>query len=185
MTNQTILIGEDTDLLIPLCFHVTDSCHDIFFQSEKRRGMKRNPRCWNIKHVQTILGKKTCNNLLFAHAILGCDTTSRVFGLGKGVALKYIHTDSCFIKKATVFSDEKSTEDSIIHAGEAALVCLYKVKPGETLDELRLQWFHQKVATSTSFVKPEHLPPTSSAAKYHSLRVFHQVQIWKSKCVSI
>ena len=44
---------------------------------------------------------------------------------------------------------------------------------------LRLQRFHQKVATSTSFVQPESLPPTSSAAKYHSLRVYHQVQVWK------
>ena len=40
--------------------------------------------------------------------------------------------------------------------------------------------FHQKIASRTSFVKPEHLPPTSSAAKYHSLCVFfYQVQVWK------
>lgn len=179
MKCQTILIGEDTDLIVLLCFHVTNSCYDIFFQSEKRRGTKRNPRCWNIKYVQTILGRNACTNLLFAHAILGCDTTSRVFSLGKGLALKYIHSDSYFTKQAVVFLDENATEDNIIKAGEAALVCLYKGTTGETLDDLRLQRFHQKVATSTSFVKPEHLPPTSSAVKYHSLRVFHQVQVWK------
>ena len=52
---------------------------------------------------------------------------------------------------------------------------------GDTLDTLRLLHFHQKVATSTRFVQPENLPPTSSAAKYHSLRVCLQVKIWKGE----
>ena len=30
-------------------------------------------------------------------------------------------------------------------------------------------------------MQPENLPPTSSAAKYHSLRVYLQVQIWKEE----
>ena len=58
---------------------------------------------------------------------------------------------------------------------------MYKGAVGDTLDKLRLQRFHQKVATSTRFVQPENLPPTSSAAKYHSLRVYRQVQIWKGE----
>ena len=50
----------------------------------------------------------------------------------------------------------------------------------DTLDKLRLQIFHQKVATSrpTSFVQIENLPPTSPAAKYHNLRVYLHV-LWK------
>ena len=64
-------------------------------------------------------------------------------------------------------------------AGEAAMVSLYKGTAGDTLDKLRLERFQQKIATSVSFVRPENLPPTSSAAKFHSLRVYHQVQVWK------
>ena len=120
--------------------------------------------------MKTVLGRNICTNLLFAHAILGCDTTSRVFSLGKGLALKYIRTDSYFIKQASVFLDKNATEDNILKAGETALVFFYKGIAGETLDELRLKRFHQKVASRTSFVKPEHLPPTSSAAKYHSTK---------------
>ena len=140
---------------------------------------KRNPRCWNIKHVQRILGRDICTNLLFAHAILGCDTISRVISLGKGSALKYIRFDSYFTKQARIFLDENATEYDIINAGKAALVSLYKGTVCEILDDLRLLRFHQKVATSTTFVQPEHLPPTSSAAKYHSLHVFYQVQVWE------
>ena len=63
--------------------------------------------------------------------------------------------------------------------GEAAMMCLYKGRAGDTLDELSLERFQPKVATSASFVRPENLPPTSSAAIFHSLHVYHQVQVWK------
>ena len=89
--------------------------------------------------MQTVLGTNICTDLLFAHAILGCYTTSRVFSLGKGLALKYIRTDNYFIKQTSVFLDKNATDDYIIKAGEAALVFFYKGIAGETLDELRLQ----------------------------------------------
>ena len=94
VSGQTILVGDDTDLLVLLCYHVKDNSCDIFFKPESRTGTKKNPRCWNIKQVQNILGRDTCNNLLFAHAILGCDTTSRVYGFGKGLALKHLRSNS-------------------------------------------------------------------------------------------
>ena len=32
-----------------------------------------------------------CDNLLFIHVILGCDSTSCLFGIGKGMALKKVN----------------------------------------------------------------------------------------------
>ena len=61
---------------------------------------------------------------------------------------------------------------------------MYKGAVGDTLDKLRLLRFHQKVATRTRFLQPENTPPTSSAANYHSLHVYLQVQIWKGIKVS-
>ena len=46
-------------------------------------------------------------------------------------------------------------------------------------DSLQYQRFCEKVASKTSHVKPQALPPTSGAAKYHSLHVYLQVQEWK------
>ena len=123
------------------------------------------------------MGRAVCNN----HAIIGCDTTSRVFSMEKGLALKHIRSDKDFITLAEVFMQENATFVDISRAGEAALVCLYTGAVGDTLDKLRLLRFHQKVATSTRFVQPETLPPTSSAAMYHSLRVYLQVQTWKEE----
>ena len=112
-SRQTILVGDDTDLIVLLCFHTTDDICDIFFRPELKTGTKKNPRCWNIKHVQNVLGEDVCQNLLFTHAILGCDTTSRLFGLGKGLALKHIRFDNFFRIQAKIFLDESSTQEDI------------------------------------------------------------------------
>ena len=34
------------------------------------------------------LGPKVCSNTFFLHAILGCDTTSQLYGIGKATSLK-------------------------------------------------------------------------------------------------
>ena len=178
---ETTLVGDDTGLLVLLCFYVKEDSCEVFFKPEVRSGTKKSPRCWNTKYMQIVLGRAVCNTMLFAHAILGCDTTSRVFGMGKGLALKHIRSDKHFITQAEVFLQENAKLADISGAGEAALVCLYTGAVGDTLYTLRLLRFHQKVATSTCVVQPENLPPTSSAAKYHSFRVYIQVQIWKEE----
>ena len=99
--------------------------------------------------------------------------------MGKGVALKHIRSDNHFIMQAEIILQENATLADISSAGEAALVCQCTGAVGDTLD--KLQRFRQKVATSTRFVQPENLHQTSSAAKYHSLRVYPQVQIWKGE----
>ena len=83
MSCKTTLVGDDTDLLVLLCFHVKEDSCEVFFKPEIRSGTKKSPRCWYIKYVQMVLGRVVCNNLLFAHAILVCDTTYRVFIMGK------------------------------------------------------------------------------------------------------
>ena len=110
-------------------------------------------------------------NILFAHALLGCDTTSKVHGVGKGVALKKISEDANFLRSASVFMQED--------AGEKALVCVYNGKPNENLDSMRHNRYCQKVATGTIRLQPESVQQTSAAAAHHSLRVFYQVKQWK------
>jgi len=43
----------------------------------------------------------------------------------------------------------------------------------------------KKVASKTFYVKLQSLPPTSAAAKYHSLGVYFQVQEWKESAVEL
>ena len=175
---NTVLVGDDTDLLILLCYHANLDSHSIFFRPEPKKGTK-NPRVWDIKAVKKQLGHEISTHILFLHAVLGCDTTSRLHGIGKGNSLKKFRSSEHFREQAKVFDAQSASTEDVIAAGEQALVSMYNGKPGGKLDILRYKRFCEKVATNTSHVKPQTLPPTSAAAKYHSLRVFFQVQQWK------
>lgn len=97
--------------------------------------------------------------------------TSDVYGVGKGAALKLLRTSKPFKQQADIFRNQQSTKEEVIAAGETALVLLYK-------GNILVLQFNKKVVMSKTFVDPQALPPTSSAAKYHSMRVFLQVQQW-------
>ena len=72
------VIGEDTNLLI-LLLHYTKSSFSkgIYFTSEKNK-LTKHPKTWNILETQTSLGFMNCQTMLAIHALLGCDTTSRL-----------------------------------------------------------------------------------------------------------
>ena len=46
---------------------------------------KDKPNVYNITVLTYLLGDDVCSDLLFIHAFSGCDTTSRIFGVGKKV----------------------------------------------------------------------------------------------------
>ena len=175
---DTVLVGDDTDLLVLLCYHANLDSHNILFRPEPKKNTK-NPRVWNIKAVKEQLGLEVCNNIPFLHAVLGCDTTSQLYGIGKGTSLKKFSKH--FQEQAKVFGVESATLKDISAAGEQVLVNVYNGTPGESLDSLRYKCFCEKVATNTMCIRihPQTLPPTSAAAKYHSLRVYFQIQEWK------
>lgn len=157
----TVIVGDDTDLLIILCYHVpNDISHDIYCIHETKLITTTLPRCWHINLTKQILGDQVCEHILFAHALLGCDTTSRVFGLGKGVALKHLRSGAYLNTQTEVFDSTGATKEDIVAAGENALVSMYGDKHvGMSINQLRLHKFCQKVCSSSSRVQPQTLPP--------------------------
>ena len=176
-TTDTVLLGDYTDLLVLLCYHANLDSYNILFRPEPKKNTK-NPKVWDIKAVKVALGPEICNSVLFLHAILGCDTTSHLYGIGKGASLKKFKSSLHFREKAKVFNAVSATHMDIAAAGEEVLVSLYNGKQHEQLDALRYKRFCEKVATSVSHVHPQTLPPSSAAAKYHSLHVYFQIQEW-------
>ena len=89
-----------------LWFHIVFfpkmSVSNLYLRPEPRYGMKKQPRCWDIRAVKSTLGQQVCDRLPFVHAILGCDTTSNIHGFGKGAALKLICTSEDFQEQADV-----------------------------------------------------------------------------------
>ena len=177
-TSNTVLVGDDTDLIVLLCYHAKLESYDLFFRPEPKKNTKKL-RIWNIKATKEKLGQDICSNILFIHAFLGCDTTSRLYGIGKGTSLSKFKASSMFREQAKVFNSDSASTCEVVDAGEKALILVYNGKLPDTLDSLRHKRFCEKVASKTSHVKPQSLPPTSAAAKYHSLRVYLQVKEWK------
>jgi hypothetical protein len=179
-SNSTVLVGDDTDLLVLMIYHGDIDGKDLFFRPEPRQRSKTS-RVWNVRETKSALGPDICSNILFIHALLGCDTTSRIHGLGKATGLKKFKASAYFKDQARLFSGDANavSKEDVIAAGERALVCLYSGEKDESLNTLRYSRFCQKVSTGNAVLQPENLPPTSAAASYHSQRVFLQVQQWK------
>ena len=173
-TVPTIVIADDTDILVLLIHHSVTPSKGLFLQNTGRKTSKKRGSLWNIEETCKVLGDVR-NHILFAHAVLGCDTTSAIFGIGKANALKKLKQVE-FRQNAATFSGI-STQSQIEKAGEAVLSSLYGGTDGK-LNRLRYQKFCEKVASSSVYVEPKSLLPTSSAAKFHSYRVYLQVQQW-------
>ncbi len=123
-TVDTVVVGEDTDLLILLCITQTSDGNELYFRPELKQNAK-SIRVWNIETSKEKLGSRIHSQLLFIHAIAGCDTTSRLYGIGKPASLSKIQCSDEFATIGNVFMQENAKKDDIINAGENALVLLY------------------------------------------------------------
>ena len=166
---ETVLVGDDTYLLVLLIYHAKNVRHNVFFRPETRRARQKGNRCWNIPAMLSLLGNVVTNNIMFLHAILGCDTTSGVYGLGKKLSISKIKSESQFQDQAMVFMSQWANNDVIISTGETALDCLYNRNPHHGINVLRYEKFCVKTATSTVPVQPGALPPTSVQSNNTSL----------------
>ena len=182
-TQAAVLVGDDTDLLILLLYHAGNLGRKVYFASEPKKNSKS--RVWDISEIQMKLGPYLCNQMLYIHAMLGCDTTFRFRGIGKGAFLKKIRSSKTLQQSAKVFDSPRSTKIDIEKAGEIAIVELYGGKRTDTLNHLRHKKFCEKAATNITRIEPQTLPPTSAAAKYHSFRVFYQIVQWKGSPVEL
>ena len=118
---NTVLVADDTDLVILLCYYADPDGFDLFMQFSTRGTTKKN-RIWDIKVTQSELGADICNNILLIHAVLGCDTTSRLLWSRKMKPLKRLTSSPLFRDKAEQFCKKDATVDDVIDAGGAALV---------------------------------------------------------------
>ena len=83
-------------------------------------------------------------HILFMHAILGCDTTSRLFGIGKGVVLTKANYP-LFTDQANIFLNNSSSLEQIGKAGERVLMFIYGSNTSESLDNLRYRQFLKRL----------------------------------------
>ena len=129
--------------------------------------------------IRSNLGEECAKFLPVAHAMSGCDTTSKLYGIGKSTVMtKYKH----IIKEGGPFLNPHATKEEIEEAGRKIICLIYDEKAEHfNLNDMRLKKFEQNVIKSINSVNVHKLPPTNSAAKYHTYRVYYQVQVWLRK----
>ena len=108
---------------------------------------------------------------------MGCDTTSRIYGLGKERVLKTDKMKEACKLASPVFYDSRSKKEDFQKAGEKLMLTLLGRSQVSSLDEARAKVFMEKI-DGKQVVKPESLPPTTHCASFHFYRVYCQLQEW-------
>jgi hypothetical protein len=156
--------GEDTDLLVLLIHYIDPiTSNDVIFYSDHQ---SKENKIWDIRRTHLILPRNISRHLTLIHAITGCDTTSRVYGIGKLQSLKKFINNPSLNEMASVFfisGDSKPAKEDIASAGESIICILFSGMDGESLDQLLYRKFITKVVACKSSIQVHELPPTISA----------------------
>lgn len=171
--STTVVIGEDTDLLLLLCYHTKKTSKDIYF----KHGTTSSNKVWHVQQLQKKLGPELCLDILTLHAFYGCDTSSSLFNVGKTGCLKLYRQDKDFRTAVSQFRLPNVPKEEIHWAGNYIMLATYKGNKGQALKDFRHDKYQEKKKFS-GFVHPRTLPPTPSASCKHSERVYLTVQDW-------
>ena len=177
-TSDVTIFGDDTDLVVLILHNyqqVLRSGNNLYYHSKSE--------LWNMnKAIENLHGHKFLSRILVLHALLGCDTTSRINGFGKGRMCKQ-NDDTLWQSMDEILKEDQSPE-LVEKSCKRVLLKLYGASNEETLNELRFKLFSKRklkkltenqLKNSQQMADCKTLPPTDDAAKYHSLRVYHQV----------
>ena len=165
--NTPVVVTQDTDILVLLCYHQPSNCSNLYLQSDAG-GL------YDISTIAIIDREE----FLFKYGWSGNDTVSCIHGHTK-CALYKCKFPACVI---TAFTSITSTEATIQTAGFEAMQITYGC--GDThLERARYLKFQKQA--SKGKIDPDRLPPTENAAAQHSLRVYLQVAVWKHLNTSV
>ncbi|GBO28443.1 hypothetical protein AVEN_103963-1 [Araneus ventricosus] len=170
---SVVIIGEDIDLFVILIGICTFD--NVYFV---KPGKGRIAEKMFSPH--TALEKAIADNILFLHAMSGCDTTSALFNYGKVKFVQTLKNNPNLLKVIQIFKNPDITPEAVVDAGNRFLVALYGY-PVTASDTPSLNNVRYKCYMKSSFNKSSNmasLPPTEAAAHQHSLRVYHQIQHW-------
>jgi len=180
-TDPVAVVAEDTDIIVLLLYHWQSTMSDVFVYSEgnSNRGQKNVAgKCISIRAVQHKISTDICHMLPAVHAFGGCDSTSAVFGHGKGTLLKLVQRNSALHECCFTLKSPVATVAEVKAAGVKMFTAVYGGQANESLAELRYSAYCSK--TLCARFKPETLAPSEGAASVHALRAHYQAVVWVS-----
>lgn len=169
LTRSVTVVADDTDILVMLIYHFKLEMFDMFMLSDMPQRRSRQV----VFPILTLclLHNKYVSQLLVIHAFSECDTTSALFGQR---VLKVMANNA----KAVQLNQPNVTKEELPESGLSLLAIIYNGQPNDNLTRLCYLSYMNKAATSTFQFRPECLPPTENAAKFHIFRVHFQLIQW-------
>ncbi|KAG1659992.1 Ester hydrolase C11orf54 [Nymphon striatum] len=139
--HSTTLIGEDTNLLVLLLHYCEMDGKPLYFRSDKQsRGV---PKVYNISWIKRLLGSEMCTQIVFLHAFTGCDSTSRVYGVGKKPAFEeLVKGDQPDFSPCPLNSEDEVNKWLKFYEMQAPLVCLSEFVSSDPGLDLRIEHTH-------------------------------------------
>jgi 5'-3' exonuclease len=113
----SLVVAEDTDVLALLLYHATGDC--TFY-------MKTKENTISINVAKHLLGREFCMRFPFVHAMSGCDTTSKLYSIGKIKNLKLLQSLQKWRSNFLVFGDSSVSLQEVADVGEL-FIRLYTV----------------------------------------------------------
>ena len=119
---DVVLVGDDTDLLI-LALHEFK-----LVAGSKMLYMFRSGAFVNIKQVLSVHNHHVVENVLAIHALSGCDTVSKLAGIGKNKLVKLVEKTPSLAKDLKKFSKAGQSNSKIVETGCCILSYVYGIR---------------------------------------------------------
>ena len=153
-SNTTIVVADDTDILVLLCSNANDRSHPIFLQPSHRIKTKNGNQ--SAKIANTTHSKSTWESFNYS-AGNSCLFRLRyhiqaVWTWNKGVLRKFIKSKELQEIAAKFLSDHDQEQEVVTYIGEQILSVLYGGSSQGSLDTMIFTMFASKVATPASVV---------------------------------
>ena len=133
---KTVVIGEDTDILVLLWHYCESESYSLVYQTSHKR--------WDIHHLIEMTPGIN-ESILLQHTFLGCDTVSRIFGIGKSKLMSNTHLLTLCKEATKIFYSAESTKEEIENTGVKLLLAIYNKSNVDSLNKLRYKTFMDKI----------------------------------------
>ena len=176
---SALVFTDDTDNLRLLIHHVNISQkqNDIYIKNMTKKKESNERVCYRLHNVIDNLDPLIIKFILFAHAYTVCDTTSAIYNFGKQAIFPKTGASNTLQQIVQqFFLDNISPETT----GNGSICCFEELYfPGSSLQQIRKIKYHKMVSSDRASIDSALLPLSPRAVYYQSLRIYHQMNVWR------
>lgn len=162
------VVGNDTDLFV-LLIALSDERKAMYFNKVVAK---------QVSLYSTADHAALREFILFAHAFVGCDTTSALHGKGKKTIISLLVKSQDLRQRCQVYYRTEANTNELVAVAQDFIFQLYGIDSATTsLGLARYSKYETSTMTST-MTRLSSLPPTAGALTEHAKRVYLQIQTW-------